>query len=111
MRIIYNNLIPFNGFIAINLFGILFVRSKAKHKLKQTTINHEMIHTAQMKELLYIPFYLIYLVEWLCKLLNHSAIEAYRNISFEREAYENESNIDYLKNRSHFAQWRTKAGQ
>ncbi|MDG1097782.1 MAG: hypothetical protein P8O20_00205 [Bacteroidia bacterium] len=31
---------------------------------------------------------------------------AYRNISFEREAFTNESNLKYLKNRKCFAQWR-----
>lgn len=27
MKIIYNNIIPFKGFLAINLFGVLFVYS------------------------------------------------------------------------------------
>lgn len=26
---------------------------------------------------------------------------AYKNISFEREAYQNQSNLDYLSNRKH----------
>ena len=45
MKIIYNKIIPFRGFIAINLFGILF----AREELNAVTINHEKIHTAQMK--------------------------------------------------------------
>jgi hypothetical protein len=40
-----------------------------------------------MKEMLYIPFYLWYGVEWLVKLFCKG--NAYRNISFEREAYDN----------------------
>jgi hypothetical protein len=40
-----------------------------------------------MKEMLYIPFYLWYGVEWLIKLLCKG--NAYRNLSFEREAYDN----------------------
>lgn len=30
MKIIYNDIIPFQGFKAINLFGILFARKEAK---------------------------------------------------------------------------------
>ena len=41
MKIIYNNYIPFNGFKAINLFGIVF----ARRKLSQKDIKHELIHT------------------------------------------------------------------
>jgi hypothetical protein len=44
MKIIRNNIIPFKGFKAINLFGILFVRGNAE--LSDEVINHESIHTA-----------------------------------------------------------------
>ena len=30
---------------------------------------------------------------------------AYKNISFEKEARENEDNMDYIANRTHFAEW------
>lgn len=65
MKIVYNNLIPFKGFAAINLFGILFVRGV---KVSEEMINHEAIHTAQMKEMLYVFFYLWYVVEWIVRL-------------------------------------------
>ena len=55
MKIIYNNLIPFNGYKAINLFGVLFVRKGCT--MSEIDINHEAIHTTQMKEMLYIFFY------------------------------------------------------
>lgn len=58
MKIIYNKLIPFKGFIGINLFGIIFVRKEYKKRLYRSVINHENIHTAQMKEMLYIFFYI-----------------------------------------------------
>lgn len=104
MRIIYNNVIPFKGFKAINLFGVLFVRGKAP--LSDSDVNHESIHTSQMRELLYIPFYVIYLIEWVKRMLEgRDAIDAYRNISFEKEAYQNEDKPDYLITRKPFAQW------
>jgi len=43
MYIVRNKLIPFPGYKAINICGILFVRSKAK--MKDTDINHEAIHS------------------------------------------------------------------
>lgn len=100
MKIIYNNIIPFKGYLAINLFGFLFVRKGSTHKLDEIDINHEAIHTAQMKELLYIPFYIWYLLEWLLLIFKYGHIHtAYRNIRFEKEAYNHESDLDYLKNR------------
>ena len=35
MKIIYNNIIPFKGFKAMNLFGVLFVRKDAKKNFCQ----------------------------------------------------------------------------
>lgn len=104
MKIIYNNIIPFKGFKAINLFGLLFVRKGSK--MSEADINHEKIHTAQMKELLYIPFYLLYVGEWLIKLVTEE--NAYRSISFEKEAYDNENDLTYLKRRKHYGMWRKK---
>ena len=101
MRVIYNDVIPFKGFKAINLFGVLFVRKGCS--MSEVDLNHERIHTAQMKEMLYIFFYLWYFIEWLIRLLGKG--NAYRNISFEREAYANESCLEYLEGRKWFS-WR-----
>lgn len=95
---IRNKFIPFPGFSAINLFGVIFAREGAY--ISETTIRHESIHTAQMRELLFVPFYLWYVIEWLVRLcLLQSSRLAYRNISFEREAYANEKDPNYLSNR------------
>lgn len=82
----------------MNLFGVLFVRGNAR--IDDITLNHEKIHTAQIKELLYIFFYLWYVTEWLIRLFMKG--NAYRNILFEREAYNNENDLDYLKRRKRF---------
>lgn len=102
MKIIKNRLIPFPGFLAINLFGVLFVRKEYSHQLSKYAINHEQIHTAQMKELLYIGFYILYFLEWFIKLFKYG-FKAYRNISFEREAFNNEYNLGYLLNRKPYS--------
>lgn len=102
MKIVRNNLIPFEGFKAINLLGILFVRGDAN--MDEDALYHERVHTEQMKELLYVPFYMWYLIEWIVRLVQYrNAREAYRNISFEREAYANEDNFTYLETRKRFA--------
>ena len=101
MKIIRNKYIPFPGYKAINLFGVLFVKNNAK--VDDVTINHERIHSAQIKELLYIFFYLWYVIEWIIRLMQfRNGYMAYRNISFEREAYQNQEDMHYLKGRRFF---------
>ena len=86
MKIIYNNIIPFKGYKAINLFGIVFARSP----LSERDIKHEQIHTQQMKKYWYIGFYILYVCEFLLNLIIcGNWKQAYRNISFEQEAYGN----------------------
>lgn len=110
MEIVYNNLIPLKGFKCINLFGILFVRGD-NSTINSIDINHEAIHTEQIKELGYVLFYVIYLLEWLFRVLftkDRFSHQAYRNISFEAEAYHNQFNHNYLQERKHYAQWKKK---
>ena len=107
MIVIRNSLIPFGRkFGAINLFGVLF----AKHGMVLTpqVMNHERIHSRQMRELLFVPFYLIYLLEWLCRLVQFRGdhYKAYVNTSFEREAYAHGDDLSYLEHRPLFGQWR-----
>jgi len=63
-------------------------------------LNHERIHLRQQAELLVVFFYIWYGVEFLFRIVQYkNKHEAYRNISFEREAYENEKDLQYLKRR------------
>lgn len=101
MKLIYNSIIPFSGYKAINLFGVLFVRRP--YTMSKIDINHEQIHTKQMKELLYIFFYIWYFIEWIVLLFKYGdSHKAYRNIRFEKEAFTHENNLDYLRTRKHF---------
>ena len=111
MKVIRNAILPVGkSFGAINLFGVLF--AKRDMRLSPEVINHELIHSAQMRELLYIPFYVVYLIEWILRLIQCKGrfYEAYRHISFEKEAYHQGDNPDYLKHRLPFAQWRSPNG-
>lgn len=107
MKIIRNNIIPFKGFAAINLFGVLFIRKDVV--VSKRMLNHERIHTEQMKELWYVGFYLLYILMWFINLLKHPFGKwAYLNIAFEKEAYNNEVNPEYLIVRNKFAWLRSK---
>lgn len=101
MLIINNNIIPFGkSYIAINLFGVIF----AKQRLSRVCLRHEQIHTQQQKELLFLLFYMLYVIEWAIRLIMYRNLHmAYRQISFEREAYSNQGNEDYVKRRRRFA--------
>lgn len=90
--------------ICVNLFGSYWARDISW--IDEYVINHERIHTAQQRELLFVPFYILYVIEWLVRLVQfRNRHDAYMNISFEREAYANGDNLDYLPNRKLFA-WR-----
>jgi hypothetical protein len=85
---------------ALALFPFVLLKNK-KFRYDTVLINHERIHLRQQLELLVLPFYIWYLLEYFLRLLqyrNHQ--QAYFNISFEREAYKNEKNLNYLKQRS-----------
>lgn len=117
MKIVYNKWIPFPGFFAINLFGTYFIREEYRTRaISERTINHESIHTAQALDFVfgceklqllgYIIFYVLYLIEWLIKLIfsmfTFEKVKAYHSISFEQCAYNNEKNLIYLRNRKRF---------
>ena len=87
---------------AITLFPFIISREK----MSEDVLNHECIHIAQQKELLVLFFYLLYGWDYLVGLIKYKDKEkAYFNIRFEKEAYDNMYNEDYLKNRKLFS-WR-----
>jgi hypothetical protein len=64
-------------------------------------MNHERIHLRQQLELLVLPFFVLYGLDYLVNLIVYrDRRKAYLNIVFEREAYENEKDLEYLKSRS-----------
>lgn len=99
--IIHNTIIPFGrSYIAINIFGVIF----AKTRLTEEEVRHEVIHTRQQVEMLFVFFYLWYVIEWTVRLLLYRNIfKAYTSISFEREAYSNQRDKHYLRHRRFFA--------
>lgn len=128
MKIIYNNIIPFRGFVAMLTIFILWVRKEYKgdKRLDAQFFNHEKIHSYQQIEIwvtsIVVIFFaclltelsfwwilatpalpiLIYVACWLVEIALPPYDSAYRNICFESEAIYNEANPDYLKRRGLF---------
>ena len=101
MKIIFNKWFPFGRYTTLNFFGILFTKSDY---VSPRVINHESIHTEQMKETLWIGFYLWYGIEYLLIRLFHRKQNcAYHDVSFEEEAYNNDLNRDYLFTRKRYS--------
>ena len=70
-------------------------------------MRHERIHFCQQLELLILPFYIFYGAEYLWHRVRGMAHhEAYRALSFEREAYGNDGDAGYLERRRRWGMWR-----
>lgn len=115
MKIIYSSIIPFKGFRVMNLFGVLFVRKEFKNTpLSKRTLNHEEIHSAQAKDFCkikcigYLIFYILYILFWIFEIIRPPYDQAYKDICFEKEAKEQESNYRYLKTRSKWSAFNKK---
>lgn len=98
-------------------YVFIYLGNKTKRQIKELK-NHEMIHVAQVEDeqkkygkiLGVIVWYTKYLWYWLSGLLGgfftlkgKSSRRAYRDIPYEKEAYANEKDLEYLKNRAKFA--------
>lgn len=99
MILISKYLVP-NGYLGITVFPFVFLKYRSSKK-DYVLVNHEKIHLKQQLEMLIIPFFIWYFIEFIIRLLQYKKWRlAYQNISFEREAYTNEKDLDYLKSRS-----------
>lgn len=81
------------GILGIAIFPFIII--KKDYKREDRLLNHERIHILQQLEMFVIPFYILYFY--------YSATRGYRNNPFEIEAFDNDDNLDYLKNRKFFS--------
>ena len=88
---------PLRNIVGITLWPFILLKSKREDLI---LLNHERIHLRQQLELLLVGFYLLYVIEWAYwRLRGKNWWQAYHLISFEKEAYANETNLDYLSSR------------
>ncbi|MEM6515613.1 MAG: hypothetical protein AAF688_05475 [Bacteroidota bacterium] len=94
--VVISKLVVPKGYVGLTVFPFIFL--KFPHlKADEVLLNHERIHLRQQLELLILPFYLIYALEFLLRFCYYRNWKmAYQNISFEREAYRNENQMHYL---------------
>ncbi|MBO5044149.1 MAG: hypothetical protein J6C45_03860 [Alistipes sp.] len=127
MLIIRNKILPIGSFVCMNILGLLFVREEVV--LDEVILNHEAIHTDQQREILLLSLavatalsniyatwwwmllalvmpFALYVLAWLIELLLPPYGTAYKDSPFEREAYANQHNPNYLATRPLFAWWR-----
>lgn len=91
-----------NGYAAMAIFPFVFFKKKEYVTRKRK--NHENIHIKQQLEMLILPFYIWYGIEFLVRWVQYKdRNKAYRNISFEREAYSKDYNLSYLKIRKMYS--------
>lgn|SRR5690606_11707645 len=98
MILVSKYIVP-KGYIGIALFPFVFIKH-SKLKDNAVFLNHERIHLRQQVELLVLPFFIWYGIEFLIRFLKHrNWKKAYQSISFEKEAYFHEKDLNYLKKR------------
>jgi len=72
--------------------------------MSEKTKNHETIHYRQQLEMLFVFQWLMYGLFHIIGLFRYrDGKTAYYENPFEREAYDNDQNLDYLKTRKHYA--------
>ena len=102
MILIFKHIL-FKNYNGITIFPFIFLKSNTL-KLDKKLINHEKIHLKQQVELLWVFFFIWYFTEYIIGLISYkNHYLAYKNISFEKEAYINEGNLQYLKTRKLFS--------
>lgn len=91
-----------NQYIAITIWPFIIINKL--YKGDKILLNHEKIHIKQQLELLWLLFFAWYVIEFIIRLIKHrNWNDAYLNISFEKEAVQNENDFEYLKTRKRFA--------
>jgi len=90
------------NYIAITIYPFIIINHN--YKGDETLINHEKIHIEQQRELLWIGFFVLYMLEFIFRFFQYQNWkEAYLSISFEKEANFNENNILYLSFRKNYS--------
>lgn len=93
-------------FAAQSIFIFIVLRDKELADSARL-INHEKIHFKQQLELLFVGQWILYVVFYFRNLIKYKDHhKAYMLIPFEKEAYANDRNMNYLKNRRAFAWWK-----
>ena len=105
LKKVLSSIIPFKGYLAMTIYPWVFIRKDIAQKYTPTANRHETTHAYQQLECLWVLFFIWYLIEWFIKIPICFFVgkDAYKSISFEQEAYYTQGNVEYNKNRKHYA--------
>ena len=87
--------------VVISVYGItLFPFIILSEEVDEYTMNHELIHFEQQKELFVVGFYALYVYDFIRGMIKYKNKDmAYYLIRFEQEAYNYESDLGYIIDR------------
>ena len=126
MKKIISKHFPFAGYKAMTIWPFIFIRESMAWAYDERTDRHEHIHGIQQLEMLIVGiliaivlfsvgcgwwslltlpiFFYWYGIEYLIRWAYYKNRDtAYKNIAFEREAYDNQGDITYLDKRKLFS--------
>jgi len=96
VRIKYNHRYPkYIGKRGIVLYPYVLISLSEYEAKKQHVLHHERIHVQQARKNTILLFYSTYLYERILNMFRYRNFsKAYRNISYEKEAYEKQNDIE-----------------
>lgn len=101
--ILVSRLFFVKNYVGLSLWPFIILKNSSLKK-DAILINHERIHLKQQQELFLLAFYIWYVLEWCFRCIQYmNTYKAYQNISFEREAYANERNLNYTAERKAYS--------
>ena len=81
---------------AVTLFPFIIL----SEEVDEYTMNHELIHFEQQKELCLIGFYILYAYDFVKGMIKYKNKDtAYFMIRFEQEAYNHQNDLGYISDR------------
>jgi hypothetical protein len=90
---------------AITIGPLVFSRGE----MSDTTKNHEAIHWQQYIETGILGFIILYYTFYLLNYIRYRDGKiAYYMIPFEKEAYDNDEDLEYLENRERWTWWKRR---
>ena len=85
---------------AITLFPFIIL----SEEVDEYTMNHEMIHFVQQKEMWILGFYILYAYDFIKGVLKYKDKDtAYFMIRFEQEAYKYQNDLGYIVDREKYS--------
>lgn len=106
------------GVVGLTIFPFIFVSKKhwnhpkyrdQNGRLQKVLINHETIHFKQQIETLVLPFFILYIGHYIWNIFTKYGFDfnkCYRNVVFEKEAYDKERDFKYPEYRHPWGFWK-----